>query len=170
MVTTTNSATGDIGYAGIGAEAQTFGSDGNLPDHVENERILEPEMIPNEVKAESQLGKLPNPTGWRILIVPYTQPRISKGGIHFSDATINTEEIATSIGYVVRLGPLAYADKAKFNGIPWCKEGDYVVFGRYAGSRLLMRGENNDNLPVRLLNDDEILGVLHNPEDYVGVS
>jgi len=149
---------------------ESFGSPTDLPNFVEKERIIPPEQVPYEVKAEKQLDKLPTPRGWKILIVPYTQPKVSKGGIHFADSTIRTEEIATSIGYVVALGPLAYKDEAKFGGFPWCKKGDYVVFGRYAGSRLLMRGEDNDHLPIRLLNDDEILAVLPNPEDYVGVS
>jgi co-chaperonin GroES (HSP10) len=151
-----------------------FGSPENIPEGLpsfrEKERIIPPKQEPYEVKAEKQIDKLPTPQGWKILIVPYTQPTVSKGGIHIPDVTVRAEEIATSIGYVVAVGPLAYKDEAKFGGIPWCKKGDYVVFGRYAGSRLIMRAEDNNHLPIRLLNDDEILAVLPNPQDYVGVS
>ena len=60
-------------------------------------------------------------------------------------------------------GPLAYKDKEKFgDSEPWCKEGDWVIFGRYAGSRFKIDGGE-----VRLLNDDEILATINNPEDII---
>ena len=40
------------------------------------------------------------------------------------------------------------------------KKGDWVVFARYAGSRIQIDGGE-----VRLLNDDEILATIENPED-----
>ena len=65
--------------------------------------------------------------------------------------------------YVVKVGPLAYKDKEKFgDSEPWCKEGDWVIFGRYAGSRFKIEGGE-----VRLLNDDEILAKIKNPEDII---
>jgi co-chaperonin GroES (HSP10) len=154
---------------------QTFGSDESttIPNIVYKERVLTGESkepsVSRETYAESQLDKLPQPTGWRILIVPYTAPRMTKGGIALPDSTVRNEEVAATIGYVAALGPDAYQDTAKFPEGPWCKKGDYVLFGRYAGARIMMQGEDNDNLPLRLLNDDEVLGVISNPEDYVGV-
>jgi len=156
------------------ATTTSFGSSEPLASFKEIDRdaiSIPEEELPNEVKAENQAAKLPTPRGWKVLLVPYSQPKRSKGGIHFAESTIRTEEIATSIGYVVALGPEAYSDETRFPSGPWCKTGDYVVFGRYAGLRLLMRGNDNDNLNLRMLNDDEILAVLPgNPEDYVGVS
>jgi co-chaperonin GroES (HSP10) len=40
------------------------------------------------------------------------------------------------------------------------KKGDWVIFARYAGSRIQIDGGE-----VRLLNDDEILATIENPED-----
>jgi co-chaperonin GroES (HSP10) len=71
---------------------------------------------------------------------------------------------------IPRLGPDAYADASRYPEGPWCKSGDYVLFGRYAGARIVMAGEDNDDLPLRLLNDDEVLAVIDNPEDYVRVT
>jgi co-chaperonin GroES (HSP10) len=68
--------------------------------------------------------------------------------------------ISTNCGYVLKLGPLAYADKERYPTGPWCKEKDWVIFARYAGSRLPIEGGE-----VRLLNDDEVLGTIKNPED-----
>ena len=151
---------------------QTFGSkeipNVVLQDHLVNPEPKEPE-IPREEKAKSQLDKLPKPTGYRILIVPYSYPRTSKGGILLADSTLKTEELATTVGYVVALGPDAYSDASRYPEGPWCKAGDYVLFGRYAGARIVMAGEDNDDLPLRLLNDDEVLAVIENPEDYVGI-
>ena len=56
------------------------------------------------------------------------------------------------------MGDLAYTDTEKF-GKPWCKKGDWVIFARYAGSRLPIDGGE-----VRLLNDDEVLGTIKDPE------
>ena len=76
--------------------------------------------------------------------------------------TLDKERIATIVGLVVRLGPDAYSDKEKFPEGPWCKEGDWVIFGRYAGARFNIEGGD-----MRLLNDDEILATVNNPEDIL---
>jgi co-chaperonin GroES (HSP10) len=52
--------------------------------------------------------------------------------------------------------------KKNFLKVPWCKKGDWVVFARYAGSRIQIDGGE-----VRLLNDDEVLATIDNPEDIL---
>lgn len=121
-------------------------------------------------KAEEQKEKLPKPTGYRILIIPETVPERSRGGIHFAESTKNVEQLASVVGYVVALGPDAYKDPGKFPEGAWCKPGDYILFGRYAGAKITMHGEQtHQDLSLRLLNDDEVLAVITNPTDYVGV-
>jgi co-chaperonin GroES (HSP10) len=150
-----------------------FGSS-EIPNRIEREReqLIPPDT--NEVRAENERDKLPQVNGWKVLIVPYSQPQQTRGGIYIPDEVVKKEQLGTTIGYVVALGPLAYKDERKFgeNAIPWCKPGDYVIFGRYSGARLTMRGENEgvDDLACRILNDDEILGTVATPADYVGVS
>jgi len=61
------------------------------------------------------------------------------------------------------MGPLCYADKEKYQD-PWCKKGDWVIFARYAGSRLPIQGGE-----IRLLNDDEVLGTISDPESILHV-
>ena len=114
--------------------------------------------------------KLPQPSGWRILILPYRGKGKTEGGVYLPDQHVDREALATVCGYVVKIGPLAYKDPNKFgnpndpheNWKPWCKEGDWVIFGRYAGSRFKIDGGE-----VRLLNDDEILATINNPEDII---
>tara|TARA_R100001244_G_scaffold38640_1_gene34924 strand:+ start:5121 stop:5558 length:438 start_codon:yes stop_codon:yes gene_type:complete len=129
-----------------------FGSDseGVIPLPKE---VITPENL--DTHAES----LPRPTGYRILILPFTLPEVTRGGIHLAKATLDKERIATVVGYVVAMGPDAYGDMNKFPEGAWCKEGDWVIFGRYAGARFQIEGGD-----MRLLNDDEILAIIDDPE------
>ena len=102
---------------------------------------------------------LPQPSGWRLLVLPFTPKEKTKGGILIAQETLDKYRIAVNCGYVIKMGPLAYADKEKFPTGPWCKEKDWVIFARYAGSRLPIEGGE-----VRILNDDEVLGTIKNPE------
>jgi len=111
---------------------------------------------------EVVLDRIPKPTGWRIVILPYRGTNKSKGGIVLADQTIERQQLTTTCGYVLKLGPLAYADEAKFPHGAWCKEGDWIIFGRYAGARM-----NIDGGEIRILNDDEILAVISDPEDIL---
>ena len=105
--------------------------------------------------------ELPNPVGYRILVLPFTPKEKTKGGILFSQEQLDKARIATTCGYVIKMGDLAYQDKDKFKE-PWCKKGDWVIFARYAGSRLPIEGGE-----VRLLNDDEVLGTIQDPESVL---
>ena len=117
-------------------------------------------ITPDNLEAHAE--SLPRPTGYRILILPFTQSTVTKGGIHLAKSTVDKERLATVVGYVVAMGADAYSDPHKFPDGPWCKEGDWVIFGRYAGSRFKIDGGE-----VRLLNDDEILATINTPEDII---
>jgi len=137
-----------------------------IPDHVEMVRESKPEeekqeFTPESVQEdESLIEKLPDPTGYRILILPFSQKQMTKGGILLADTTLEKERLGTNVGFVVSLGPDAYKDKSKFPNGAWCQERDWVIFGRYAGARIKIDGGD-----LRLLNDDEVLAVVSNPED-----
>ena len=107
------------------------------------------------------VNELPEPSGYRILVLPFTPKNKSKGGILFSQETLDKARISTTCGYVLKMGDLAYKDTEKF-GKPWCKKGDWVIFARYAGSRLPIEGGE-----VRILNDDEVLGTIKDPESVL---
>jgi co-chaperonin GroES (HSP10) len=127
-----------------------------------DQAITEDGKIDEVILQTSVLEMVPKPTGWRLAILPYRGGKSSKGGILFSDETQKRTQLATNVGYVLRVGDLAYADQTKFPNGPWCKTGDWVIFGRYAGSRIQIDGGE-----IRLLNDDEILGVVNDPEDIL---
>ena len=113
-------------------------------------------------KYEDESAKLPQPTGWRILVLPFKGKKKSKGGVYFSDEQVERQQLATVCGNILAMGPDCYKDKDKFPRGPWCKKGDWVIFARYAGSRFKIEGGE-----VRLLNDDEIIATIKDPEDIV---
>ena len=99
------------------------------------EKILDPDKI-----EDSSLERLPKPTGWRLLILPYRGKGKTEAGIFLPDTVVDREAVATVCGYVLRTGPLAYKDEEKFPNGPWCKEKDWIIFGRYAGARFRIDG------------------------------
>jgi co-chaperonin GroES (HSP10) len=90
-------------------------------------------LDPDSIK--DMVSQLPEPVGYRLLVLPFTPKEKTKGGILFS--------------------------QEKFNK-PWCKIGDWVMFARYAGARLPIEGGE-----VRILNDDEVLGTIGDPESVL---
>lgn len=126
-------------------------------DDAYSESGFSPEKLHQSVK-----DMIPTPTGWRIAILPYRGAEKTKGGIVLSEETQRKTQLSTVCGYVLKVGSLAYADESKFLTGPWCKEGDWIIFGRYAGARIPIDGGE-----IRLINDDEVLGVVRDPEDIL---
>ncbi len=120
------------------------------------ERVLDPKNL------GPVLDHLPTPTGWRLLILPYRGKGKTEAGIYLPDEVIERESVATVCGYVLKVGSLAYEDRAKFPSGPWCKEKDWIIFSRYAGARFKIDGGD-----VRILNDDEVIAVVQDPEDIL---
>ena len=141
-----------------------------MPSFVQNFGKEEPKIekptpfTPDDLKKGTISHKLPKPPGYRMLILPFAPAEKTKGGIYLAKQTVDRERLTTVVGYIVALGPDAYKDLNKFPEGPWCKEGDWVVFGRYAGARIQIDGGD-----LRLLNDDEILALIDDPEDILGV-
>jgi len=108
------------------------------------------------------LELIPKPVGYRLLVRPYAGPKKTKGGIILTEQSSETIQMTTVVGLVVEMGDLCYADKEKFSTGPWCKKGQFVIYGRYAGSRFKTKyGEH------RILNDDEIIATINKPEDIL---
>ena len=121
--------------------------------------VEKPRLNPDAI-GKTLLDRMPNPTGWRILILPYQGKGKSAGGIFLPSETQEKSQISTQVGYVLKLGPLAYKDTDKFPNGAWCQEKQWVMFARYAGSHFQIDGGE-----VRILNDDEILSTILDPED-----
>ena len=110
---------------------------------------------------KKESNKLPKPTGWRLVVLPFKMPEKTKGGLYLGQDTLERQQVGSTCGLVLAMGPHCY-DKIKFPEGPWCKKGDWIIFARYAGSRIQIDGGE-----VRLLNDDEVLATIENPEDIL---
>ena len=106
--------------------------------------------------------KLPQPTGWRLIVLPFKMDEKTKGGIIMNETTLEKQQVASQCGNVLAMGPQCYEDKERYPNGPWCKVGDWVIFARYAGSRIQIEGGE-----VRLLNEDEVLATVQDPTDIL---
>tara|TARA_B110000285_G_scaffold164762_1_gene184032 strand:- start:574 stop:1065 length:492 start_codon:yes stop_codon:yes gene_type:complete len=125
------------------------------PKEEENKNENDPSKL-----GVSVLERLPQPTGYRMLIIPFYPGEKTKGGVYVPDAVRDRESFATVAAYVVKLGPDAYQDSQKFPTGNWCNEKDWVLIGRYAGNRFKVEG-----LEVRVINDDNIIATILDPKD-----
>ena len=113
-------------------------------------------------KSKTEEPKLPKPTGWSLSVLPFKMKDKTQGGIHLAETTLERQQVASQVGLVMAMGPQCYKDKERYPEGPWCKEKDWVMFARYAGSRIKIDGGE-----MRLLNDDEVLATIESPEDIL---
>ena len=116
-------------------------------------------------KNKKEVEKIPQPTGFRIVILPLTLKAKTKAGLHLTDETIEQAQITTNVCKVLKIGPDAYGDTERFPKGPWCKEGDWILITKYAGSRIKIEGGE-----LRIINDDEVLAVIDHPRDILPAS
>ena len=129
----------------------------------EQSSILKPNNKLVGVKpSKTEEPKLPKPTGWRILVLPFKMKETTKGGLVLAETTLERQQVASQVGLVMAMGPQCYKDNERYPEGPWCKEKDWVMFARYAGSRIKIDGGE-----MRLLNDDEVLATIDSPEDIL---
>ena len=113
-------------------------------------------------KKEEKEPKLPKPTGWRMIVLPFKMKEKTKGGLVLAETTLERQQVASQVGLVLAMGPQCYKDKERYPEGPWCKVNDWIMFARYAGSRIKIDGGE-----MRLLNDDEVLATIDSPEDIL---
>ena len=130
--------------------------------HALEDKYKEEEKEAKEVPEKTNLELLPDPTGWRILVMPFQVKEKTEGGIIIAQEALDRARVATQVGYVLKMGDLCYKDDEKYPTGTWCKEKHWVVFARYSGSRMEIEGGE-----IRMLNDDEVLGTIENPEDLI---
>ena len=108
---------------------------------------------------EEKAKQLPMPSGYHILCaIPEQEETLEGSSLIKAAETIRTEEIMTTVLFVVALGPDCYQDKTKFPTGPWCKVGDFILVRPHAGSRLVIHGKE-----FRMINDDSVEGTVEDP-------
>jgi co-chaperonin GroES (HSP10) len=136
-----------------------------LPPGISLPKHIQPIEAPDEsADAEEKASALPIPTGYKLLcIVPEVDEKIAGTSLDLvrDAATMRAEEHATTVLWVMAVGPDAYKDTAKFPSGPWCKAGDFVLVRTYTGTRFKVFGKE-----FRVLNDDQIECVVLDPRGY----
>jgi co-chaperonin GroES (HSP10) len=112
-----------------------------------------------ELTDQQKAKQLPEPAGYRILCaVPQLEEKFDGTEIIRPDTHKAQEQFATVVLFVVKLGPEAYKDTAKYPNGPWCKVGDFVIARQYSGTRISIHGKE-----FRLLYDDQVEAVVEDP-------
>tara|TARA_R100001530_G_scaffold49117_1_gene36782 strand:+ start:1136 stop:1555 length:420 start_codon:yes stop_codon:yes gene_type:complete len=125
------------------------------------EKVAEIKIDESEARKASQM---PKPKGYKILIALPEPDEKTDGGIIKASQTIHAEEVGSIVGFVLDMGPDAYANPGRFPTGPFCKKGDWIVMRSYTGTRFMVHGKE-----FRLINDDSVEAVVEDPRGIVKV-
>ena len=117
------------------------------------------------LKEEVEKFKGIEPQGWTVLVRLYTKPKKTKGGLVLPDTVHSEQQYRNCVGLVVKVSKAAYMDVRYEDTGPWCKVGDWVVFPRHAGYKILYK-----QMPLFVLKEDAIDLVISNIDDIPEIS
>jgi co-chaperonin GroES (HSP10) len=133
-----------------------------LPPGISLPPTIQPIEKPKEdTSSEEKATSLPRPTGWKLLcIVPDVSEKLDGTDLDLVKPTsiLKQEEHATTVLFVLEVGPDAYKDPAKFPNGAWCEKGDFILVRTYSGTRFKIFGKE-----FRLINDDQVDAVVQDP-------
>jgi hypothetical protein len=69
----------------------------------ENKKADEAVDKHNSIK-DKESSKLPQPTGWRLLVLPFRAKAKTKGGIFLADESIERSQVASTCGLILSHG------------------------------------------------------------------
>ncbi len=76
------------------------------------------------------LERLPDPTGWRMLVLPYKGQGKTKGGVILTDKHVEERGYTTVTALVLKMGSECYKNEERYPNGPWCKKWDGRRVGR----------------------------------------
>lgn len=104
--------------------------------------------------------ELPHPTGANILVHLRRLPEKTKGGIILAKEVIENDAYKSLLGRVVDMGGDCYRGaEGAFPSGPYCRPGNWVMFGKYVGQRFQIGGED-----YRMIRDTDVIATIDNPE------
>ena len=112
-------------------------------------------------------SKVPQATGYRILLLPLKPKEKTSGGILLPEQSQDVALDSMMCFYVVSMGSACYCDTAKYGPEPWCLPGDWVISSKHGGVRTMVKTDSGLWLQMRIINDDEIFGTTDDPEVLV---
>lgn len=139
-------------------------------NYVEQLAPVAPTIQPADAPApqasdEQKTTSVPDPTGYKLLcMVPEVAQKFDNSSLVRPDTLLKAEEHGTTVLFVLKVGPDAYKDKAKFPSGPWCEKGDFVLVRTYSGTRFKVFGKE-----FRVINDDMVEAVVDDPRGVTRV-
>ena len=103
------------------------------------------------------------PTGVTIVVKIDKAKKQTAGGIYLPDDEVDANTQATNIGTVISKGEHCYKGRLAQNmgsDKHWCEVGDKIFFKQFIGTRLLMVEEDLKDHYYRLINDEDVKGVI----------
>ena len=128
-----------------------------MQPHLDKGLMNDQWITSNEVPDPDVLPEIP---GYHVLIRPLSIRKETKGGIIMPDKFKDDIQYLTTVGRVVKIGDLAYKDIGKFPSGEWCKEGDFVCYGKHTGQKFLYK-----SVRYLLIYDDQIIMKIEDPSD-----
>jgi hypothetical protein len=108
--------------------------------------------------------QFPLPTGYFVMVLQYirAEGRALPGGgmLYYADQTRKEDEYQGRVGLVLRLGPDAYRDTAKYPSGPWVKVGDWVTWPALEN---VAQRQKYHGLILGFLPDDRLVGIDVDP-------
>ncbi|MBT3835508.1 co-chaperone GroES [Candidatus Peribacteria bacterium] len=96
------------------------------------------------------------PLGDRVVVRPLEMEQVTASGIVIPDTASGEKP---QEGMVIAVGPGEIKDNGERKPMN-VKEGDKVLFGKYAGDEVKLKDENGKDVEVKILHEDSILGIV----------
>ena len=106
--------------------------------------------------AKPDLAVTIQPIGDRVVVRPLEQEQVTASGIVIPDTATGEKP---QEGVVLALGK-GGVGKDSANPSEFLKVGDKVLFGKYAGDDVKLKGTSGKDIEVKILHLDSILGIV----------
>lgn len=106
------------------------------------------------------------PVGYYLLIKERLAPK-KAGLIELPQEAIEAAQYLTQSGRVVAMGDSCYQHES-FKGKPWAETGTDVMFFKNSGVRIDVKEDSGETTRYRLMKDNDILAIIHDPERIKG--
>ena len=83
-----------------------------------NKELVGLKKSEEQKEVTKEKAKLPQPTGWRMLVLPFKMNEKTKGGVLLGQETIERQQVGSQCGNVLAMGPDCYNDKNRFTQGP----------------------------------------------------
>jgi co-chaperonin GroES (HSP10) len=96
------------------------------------------------------------PFEFKVLVRPDEVKKVSKGGIHYTQPTVDAMQFAVCKGTMIALSPLAFNYDEGITDSDCPQPGARVLFAKYAGGEV----EGRDGKTYRIMSDKDIMAFL----------